>query len=168
MSYRTRNSQVFRSLLEKGVETNLKDMLTAWCKQVATDFVKYIDEEVFAPRGEGNEDFPIYSENLHDATGVGVYCDSVLTSYVPTKQAKHAQHIGGQGPIWGHERLTAAIQSGVSEYGSGVWIVLFSSVPYAAIVNDIGSPKFRGQNYFHKLSIDMANRLLNDFQPITL
>jgi hypothetical protein len=88
---------------------------------------------------------------MRDATGVGVYCDSVLMAYRPPKEATKLQHMGSEFVnISGSENLEKALTLGCSKYTDGIWIVLFSAVPYAERVNDLGSPKMRGARYFDK------------------
>nr|WP_304651411.1 hypothetical protein [Bacteroides acidifaciens] len=65
------NSKVFALGLKQFTEQQVKSKLLAMCKSVAQTIVGVIDGS-FAPPF-GTQQFPIWSNNLHDATGVGVY-----------------------------------------------------------------------------------------------
>ena len=76
-NYMAHNSKVFSAGLRKfadGIKLKIADML----KSVAQTIVGVIDGN-FAPP-EGTEQFPIWSNNLHDATGIGVYVCLLYTS----------------------------------------------------------------------------------------
>lgn len=99
---------------------------------------------------EGSGQLPIYTGNLADSTGVGVYRNGHLTSYLPTKRAIEPQTYEGQ-TVWGDEALMDALQLSATEFSSGIWIVLFSAVPYALKLEE----KY---NYFDDgVVVDMMN-----------
>ena len=99
---------------------------------VAQDVMEYIDSQKV---------IPIYTGNLKDATGIGVYRNGVLKRYVPSKIATRPQSSGfhhrNEYDIWGHQYLSDALEAASKEgYGKGIWIVLFSAVPYAFYIED--------------------------------
>lgn len=98
----------------------------------AQDVMEYIDSQKV---------IPIYTGNLKDATGIGVYRNGVLKSYVPSQIATRPQSSGFHHKnvydIWGHQYLSDALEAASKEeYGKGIWIVLFSAVPYAFYIED--------------------------------
>ena len=98
----------------------------------AQDVMDYIDSQKV---------IPIYTGNLKDATGIGVYHNGVLKSYVPSQIATRPQSSGFHHrnvyDIWGHQYLSDALEAASKEeYGKGIWIVLFSAVPYAFYIED--------------------------------
>ena len=99
---------------------------------VAQDVMEYIDSQKV---------IPIYTGNLKDATGIGVYRNGVLEKYVPSQIATVPQSSGfhhkNEYDIWGHQYLSDALEAASKEeYGKGIWIVLFSAVPYAFYIED--------------------------------
>ena len=99
---------------------------------VAQDVMEYIDSRKV---------IPIYTGNLKDATGIGVYRNGVLKKYVPSRIAAVPQSSGfhhrNEYDIWGHQYLSDALEAASKEeYGKGIWIVLFSAVPYAFYIED--------------------------------
>ena len=99
---------------------------------VAQDVMEYIDSQKV---------IPIYTGNLKDATGIGVYSNGVLEKYVPSQIATRPQSSGfhhkNEYGIWGHQYLSDALEAASKEeYGKGIWIVLFSAVPYAFYIED--------------------------------
>ena len=99
---------------------------------VAQDVMEYIDSQKV---------IPIYTGNLKDATGIGVYNEGKLVKYVPSKIATRPQSSGfhhrNEYDIWGHQYLSDALEAASKEeYGKGIWIVLFSAVPYAFYIED--------------------------------
>ena len=79
--------------------------------------------------------------NLKDATGIGVYSNGVLEKYVPSQIATVPQSSGfhhrNEYDSWGHQYLSDALEAASKEgYGKGIWIVLFSAVPYAFYIED--------------------------------
>lgn len=99
---------------------------------VAQDVMEYIDSQKV---------IPIYTGNLKDATGIGVYRNGVLKRYVPSQIATRPQSSGFHHrnvyDIWGHQYLSDALEAASKEgYGKGIWIILFSAVPYAFYIED--------------------------------
>lgn len=162
--YDTHNSNVFSAGLKRFVEQQIKPKLLSMCKNVAQTIVDVIDGN-FAPP-EGTDQFPIWSSNLHDATGVGVYCDGALSSFLPTARATEAQTNNGETGIFGSELLQQAISNAATQFENGIWIVLFSSVPYAYKINTQGSPRGRGVGFFDALQETLLTDVLSGLQPI--
>ena len=99
---------------------------------VAQDVMEYIDSQKV---------IPIYTGNLKDATGIGVYSNGVLEKYVPSQIATVPQSSGfhhrNEYDIWGHQYLSDALEAASKEdYSKGIWIVLFSAVPYAFYIEE--------------------------------
>ena len=99
---------------------------------VAQDVMEYIDSQKV---------IPIYTGNLKDATGIGVYSNGVLEKYVPSQIATVPQSSGfhhkNEYDIWGHQYLSDALEAASKEeYGKGIWIVLCAAVPYAFYIED--------------------------------
>jgi hypothetical protein len=155
---RVHNREVILTALAGYTESTLKPMLAKALGEVGQEMADLVDEKFspcppYAP--SGNDEFPIWFADMRDATGVGVYCDGVLSSYTPTvkyflpqydKTERGAEFID----IIGFENLEKALQAGLSKYGKDLWIVLYSAVPYAERINEVGSPWGRGKDYFNK------------------
>lgn len=160
------NSKVFALGLKQFTEQQVKPKLLAMCKSVAQTIVGVIDGSFAMP--DGTQQFPVWSANLHDATGVGVYCDGVLSSFIPTARATAAQTDGGTKGIFGSTLLQSAITNASTQFGKGIWIVLFSSVPYAYKINTQGSKRGRGVGFFEALKQTLLNDVIAGLKPIQL
>lgn len=170
-NYAARNMAIFK----KGIRAyarDISDELIDRLEEVARRMVEMIDGN-FDPidtrnRPSGNAQFPVWTANMHDATGVGVYSDGELAKYVPTKQARWKQSNGSprRSGIDGAKELEDALNEGLMDFGSGIWIVLFSAVPYAYHINEEGSKIGRGQGFFDETSEGMLNEVLNGLAPL--
>ena len=157
---REHNKKVFQRGIADFEKTLLKNRLIPILKDVANTFVGYIDEEF----SQNSIQFPVYSGNLHDATGVGVYYDGRIEYFVPTKWAEKPQTMGDGTYFFGSETLRQAMQACSTQFASGIWIVLFSSVPYAYEINENGSPKARGKDFFNTLRDWILEDVINGFK----
>lgn len=168
MAKTAENQRVFSRLLKQQVEDIVKPKLVGILNNVADWMVQCVDESFtpFEYHGGGNDMFPIWESQLRDATGVGVYVDGALTSYKPTARGAEPQTYGSDTNIIGTERLDAALSEAVGEFSSGIWIVLFSAVPYAYKVNVYGSPRGRGIEFFDTLEETLKLEVFANLQPL--
>lgn len=118
----------------------------------AQDVMDYIDSQKV---------IPIYTGNLKDATGIGVYRNGVLKRYVPSRIATRPQSSGFHHrnvyDIWGHQYLSDALEAASKEdYSKGIWIVLFSAVPYAFFIE-------ARDRYFSDIRDVMLNKILKKY-----
>lgn len=135
-----------------------KRELLAMLKDVAQRIVSYIDKEAEIPESSGN---------LRDATGIGVYVNGALTAYVPTKRATKLQksgfHYRNEYRIDGSAYLSQAITDASADFSVGIWIVLFSAVPYAYFLNNpdlVGNLRGKVQgDYFEDISVRFINEV---------
>lgn len=164
--YTAHNSRVFKVGLNDYAERVVKAKLVAMLKVVAQTLVGVIDGGFAMP--DGTEQFPVDTANLHDATGVGVYADGTIVHFIPTARATTAQSDGGVKGIFGSPLLQAAISNGATQFSKGIWIVLFSTVPYAYKINTQGSKRGRGAGFFESLKQTLLNDVISGLQPITL
>lgn len=88
-------------------------------KSIADDVLSIVEDSI-----------PYDTGNLMDSTGVGVYVNGVLSAFRYSQQATVPQTYHGK-KVWGKETLDKALAFGASTYIDGVWIVIFSTVPYA-------------------------------------
>lgn len=160
------NSKVFKDGLTDFKERVIKVKLVAMLKSVAQTLVGIIDGSFVMP--DGNEQFPVFTANLHDATGVGVYSDGKVEYFVPTKRATRNQSNNGGSRFYGSDLLRQAISNGATQFSKGVWIVLFSTVPYAYKINTQGSKLGRGAGFFEALKQNLLNDVLSNLKPTTL
>ena len=125
------NQKLIERRIDEVSNNSLAGLLDVLDK-VAQDVMEYIDSQKV---------IPIYTGNLKDATGIGVYHNGVLKSYVPSQIATRPQSSGFHHKnvydIWGHQYLSDALEAASKEdYSKGIWIVLFSAVPYAFYIED--------------------------------
>lgn len=162
--YTAHNSKVFKVGINDYAERVIKAKLVAMLKSVAQTLVGVIDGSFVMP--DGTTQFPVDTANLHDATGVGVYADGVIQHFIPTAMATKAQSNGGVKGILGSPLLQAAISNGATQFSKGIWIVLFSTVPYAYKINTQGSKIGRGAGFFEALKQTLLNDVISGLQPI--
>lgn len=161
--YTSHNSHVFRNMLSRYAENTLATRIGTALRGVAQKMVGIIDASFKSPNG--TDMFPIFTANLHDATGVGVYVNGSVTSFIPTKRATITQHHEGKRGIDGNSLLSTALSEASTTYSKGVWIVLFSAVPYAYKVDTEGSPKQRGIGFFENLEDKLLNDVIKNLKP---
>jgi len=158
------NSKVFKVGLRDFAERDIKPNLLAMLKKVAQRLVDYVDGSfVLMPPyyPGGNDNFPVWSGTMHDATGVGVYVDGALNSYLPTKKAD-----SDNDGVNGIEALNNALHVATSQFTKGIWIVLFSAAPHAYKVNTQGSPWGRGIGFFKNFEDYLLNDVIANLKPI--
>lgn len=157
-----RNKTVITVGCKNFIETVAKPRLIRMLTQIAEAMRDMIDgawtpwsamPDGSLPWG-GNGDFPVWFGQMHDATGVAIYNDGAIIKFLPTKKALDSQPQSNNGVnhIIGSQWLETAMSEASGMCSKGLWIVLFSSVPYAFKVNTQGSPRGRGMAYFDKLS----------------
>lgn len=120
------NAEIFkRGLLEyaKRIEQQILMVLDNVAKKV----LEAID---------GNSDMPWFTGNLLDSTGIGVYYHGSLRKYTPRKIANEPQYYEGEENIWGFKKLEEALMMGQTLYSQGIWIVIYTAVPYAFELNE--------------------------------
>lgn len=150
-----------------------KAELVAKLMEVGQVVIDYVDKGYLPQtlRPGGNNQFPIWTANLRDATGVGIYVDGKTTYFMPTKLAIHKQSTGGalgmRRNIDGHEFLQKSITGGASVFTEGVWIVLYCAVPYAAMINVSGSKWGRGQGFWNLEKTEFTNAILSRLTRIS-
>ena len=125
------NQKLIERRIDEVGNNSLARLLNVLYK-VAQDVMEYIDSQKV---------IPIYTGNLKDATGIGVYSNGALEKYVPSQIATVPQSSGfhhrNEYDIWGHQYLSDALEAASKEeYSKGIWIVLFSAVPYAFYIED--------------------------------
>lgn len=156
-NYASHNKMVFKSTLEDAKYRISRPLLTAKLRKIAVDMVDEIDGNLW----NNDEQFPIWTSNLHDSTGLAVYDYGAITSFIPPQYAAVAQKYGNIQDIWGSQYLKDFINENAGKFSQGIWIVLFSAVPYAGKVNEVGSPLLRGINFFGLLKEMMSDIVYN-------
>lgn len=146
-----RNLEVIKRGLNNFVTQSVKPNITSILAELAQEVVDYIDQISSRTNADG---LPILTGALHDATGVGVYCDGILAAYRP-RQIYNAQQASGQ--MFSPENmLDYALSWGAQKFPTGIWLVIFSSIPYAAQIDKEGSPIGRGQGFFYEMIVPFA------------
>lgn len=166
-NYTSHNSKAFKDGLNDYAERVIKVKLGDALRDVAQKMVDAIDG-AFTPDGEGNDQYPVWTGQLHDATGVGVYVDGSLNRFLPTKKGTEPQTDEESGimNIVGSELLESALNDASSKFSQGVWIVVFSAVPYAYRINTEGSPRGRGQGFFERVKSLLIDDVFAGLKPI--
>lgn len=106
---------------------------------VAEDIYKDIENTTY---NQGDGYMPYYTGNLRDSTGLGIYYDGALGDLFPPKAAEEPQNYWQAGyfffDLWGFEFVRTAL-SETNNFNEGIWIVLYSTMPYARHVDESGS-----------------------------
>ncbi|MBO5874438.1 MAG: hypothetical protein J6Q35_05355 [Rikenellaceae bacterium] len=138
-SWVAHNNRVFKKGIDAyvlAIKSGIRDVM----QEAARLMHEYISDTAFN-QGDGN--MPFYSGNLSDSTGLGVYIDGILTSYIPPKRATSTQRSGFNHTniynIDGNQYIRDALQDASTEYSKGLWVVLFSTTPYAFMIDENGS-----------------------------
>lgn len=150
-SWISHNKAALEQGMRKHINSVTKPELVAYLRKVAEQLVAAIDGNTFS--------IPVYTGNLKDATGVGVYVDGVMSAFMPTKTAVKKQAMKGRPYIFGSEFLAASLREASTTFSTGVWLVIFSAVPYAYKINTEGSPKGRGKGYWDAIVNDVIANL---------
>ena len=132
----------------RGFTTKLRKRVLRASEAAARDVVGEIDYLFM----DDSDEYPQWSANMHDGTGVAVLNDgAVRYRGIPKKRARGPQTYGKR-KIWGRKLAIERLGGGLFEEGAGVEIKLVSAVPYAWRINAAGSKWGRGAGYFEKLS----------------
>ena len=158
-NYASHNKMVFKSTLEDAKYRISRPLLTAKLRKIAVDMVDEIDGNLW----NNDDTFPIWTSNLHDSTGIAVYDYGAITSFIPPQYAIEPQEYEDIQNIWGSQYLKDFINENAGKFSQGIWIVLFSAVPYAGLINEVGSPWpwVRGENFFGLLKEMFADIVFN-------
>lgn len=148
-----------KEVLERGLRLHVKKEI----QPDLVDYLKNVAQQIVSAIDGGAYSIPVYTGNLHDATGVGVYVDGMMAAFMPTKLAVKKQAMKGRPYIFGSEFLAESLREATTTFAKGVWFVVFSAVPYAYKINADGSPKGRGQGYWDTI----VNDVLSNLRPIT-
>ncbi|MEG0629929.1 MAG: hypothetical protein RR459_03270 [Christensenellaceae bacterium] len=135
----SRNADVIYKAIEKRYETVLPIVLN----EVAEIVSNHIEEMSTTESADG---LPVWSGNLHDSTGIGLYYNGSLVAYKPSRLAIRKQHIE-EYSYFGYEELDK-VMNDTNNYNNGIWFVLFSASPIAFMIDTEGSPYGRGVGYF--------------------
>lgn len=165
MNYIEHNKATFKVKVDRYTQSTVKARLVNMLKNIAMTLVSFIDNGFALPSGTSK--FPVDTANLHDATGVGVYSDGAVMHFIPTARATKPQRFGKDRNIYGSPLLSDAIAYGATKFSKGIWIVLFSSVPYAYLIDLKGSKANRGKDFFAELERTLLNEVIANLKPIS-
>lgn len=142
------NKKAIENAIRDFFNRDVYDLVEVELSKAAIRLVSFIESSGAIPFDTGN---------LQDSTGVGVYVGGRLKKYVPVKSAtkpksgdysKLKGHSGSKGvDIWGTDRLSEAIDMASTDYASGVWLVVFSTMPYAYKVDETNDYFLSGDVY---------------------
>lgn len=152
-SWVSHNNKVFNKAIEehrKKIEAKIQKMFNALANEIV-DFIEQFD--IY-------EGLPYWSGNLADGTGVGVYMNGRLMAYMPRQSATTPQDYGSIDNIWGTEYLFDALNAAQSSFSKGIWVVLFSTVPYAMMIDEEGAT-YTDVGFF---SENLKGKLLDQFK----
>jgi hypothetical protein len=177
MDWTSYNQRAFEEKAKEFLRRQIKPQLMTALRAVAEQMIKTIDGAFqpwsIKPDGAlpwgGTDDFPVWYGQMHDATGVGIYDNGALYQYLPAKKALDSQPQETEtiSNIIGSVYLEAALRDASSSFSRGIWIVLFSAVPYAYRINAEGSKWHRGKGFFDKLKLFLTEDVYTGLKPIS-
>ena len=136
------------SVLLKGMQMHVKGVIAPQLIAVLTAKAQQVVAAIDNGFNKDSDDYPQWTANLHDATGVAVYADGMMHRFIPTKRATELQRSGFDGVnhrgIDGNAFLQQAISEASTRFSKGIWFVVFSAVPYAYHINASGSRTNKG------------------------
>lgn len=134
-SWTKHNQQIFNKKLTDYAQ-NLETRIKKVCHDLAEMVLSYIEDSSFRPQ---------FTSNLADGTGIGVYFNGALKEYMPTPRAEGPAAYNGE-EVWGKDYLADALTyASMRQFSKGVWVVLFSTVPYAVRVDEKGTKYVSGE-----------------------
>ena len=128
------NERLFEQLLTQAsaeIEVRIKMLLSSFAYKV-------YDLISSTTRNTGDGNLPFYTGNLRDSTGLGLYYEGSLIKLIPPKKATKTQNCKGYRKISGSTFIQQAL-SDASAYPTGLWVVLYSTIPYAVRIETFGS-----------------------------
>jgi hypothetical protein len=142
---------------------HIKDQLTAyWMGDVAqrlivllddaaTETINYKDAISTEP---GHDGLPVFTGAMHDATGIGIYYNGIL---VGIRKPERLYNLKPNYEVDFNPDtvLDVALKNTGIQTNNGIWIVLFSSAPYAMEVDIEGSyaKTPRGVGFFSEMIV---------------
>jgi hypothetical protein len=153
-----------KSMLKAAAEQVEKNILKL-CQSAVVELYKVHSEGFKGERG--THQFPKWSGALAASTGAAIYCNGVFDSFVPNiYYPKNVQYDSHGNEIDGRVLLESAIAAGATQYTKGIWIVLYSTVPYATKINLEGSVIIRrGIAFFDRLKHVIIDAIMNGIEP---
>lgn len=135
-SWAKQNDKVFAKCVKEYSE-KLQQRIHQVCYEFALHVFEYISDTTF---NEGDGNMPYYSGNMRDSTALGVYFNGSLTAYIPPSSATRAQRYDEEAitDIWGKVWISDVLAT-TQDYQKGLWVVLYSAVPYAMKIEEKGS-----------------------------
>lgn len=117
-------------------DRNIDEAMEQMLSKMAEAMIRYMDSDTV---------IPIDTHNLKDGLGVAVFIHGVLKAFKMNPRAeqprKNIGKIRGklyEGDIWGTNMIDKVMAEGVSKYGKGYFLVLYSSMPYDVIQDKSG------------------------------
>ena len=137
----------------------IRPAITQLMSDAADATMDYIDRSFQPLDGDpaGNEEFPVWSGNMRDSLGVGVYRDGQLVRYKLPRFAKSG---------YGSQMLDDAFDAAENEFSgkNSYYTALFAGVDYAEKVNIEGSPHGRGVGFFDNVRDYMVSIVDSNIQ----
>lgn len=156
-----------KKVLYEGLKVYAKNAITPKVIDVLTRVAQGIVDAIDG----GTFEIPIYTGNLKDSTGVAVYADGVIKSFIPTKTAGKLHKSGFDGvnhyAIDGTQFLQNTINEAATTFSKGIWFVVLSTVPYAYRINTQGSPLGRGIGFFDRTVRESVAEVVAGLRPIS-
>lgn len=157
--FHDRNIGLVTVAMKEFTATEAKREVLIRMRRIAARILDYIESNF----DDTSSQFPQYTANLHDATGIAIYDDGRVEQYLPIARADNPQKSPIGEEEWGFEELSHVVRQGSAKYNNGLWLVLFSASSYSEEIEDIGSPIGRGKGFFtwlwDVLSIDIKQEL---------
>ena len=138
-----------------GIHRHESNYILGAMQKVAEVLMSYIKSDA---------EIPIDTHNLKDSTGIALYSPGgALRMYIPNPKAKVPRVTRGLGVYkkarFGNIELRTMILMGASKYKDGYYLVVYSSMPYAGVVNNTTNDYFSRIKVMASLEIEQILRM---------
>lgn len=141
-SFTDHNVKVINQQVKK---KNVKKTFNKEMVETLGNMAEYVMRQAYS-------EIPVDTWNLMEGTGIGVYADGILASFRYDEMATQPRD-----GYWGKNLLTKALAEGSNRFSSGIWIVAFSTMPYAEEVDESGG-------FFSEVIVEeLKHMVLTDF-----
>lgn len=133
------NNKVFKKAMD-AYRADIEKKVVGVMESVARNIFEDVSNTSY---NQGDDYMPFYTGNLRDSTGLGIYYNGALSTLIPPRVADNPQNYWQIGhfyfDLWGFTFIREALAE-ANSFNKGIWVVLYSTMPYAKYIDENGSP----------------------------
>lgn len=141
------NNKVFQKAMD-AYRADIEKKVLGVMESVARNIFEDVSNTFY---NQGDDYMPFYTGNLRDSTGLGIYYNGALSTLIPPRVADNPQNYFQVGhwefDIWGFQFIREALDA-TSDFNKGIWVVLYSTAPYAKYTDDNGTIRYWDAGWF--------------------